>query len=301
MNDPAPVLRYRGDGSTPSLQQPGNRHGQTGRYFASKDVVSAVNTALIVEQPLLVVGEPGVGKTALAWSIASELGLGSVLEFHTRSQHQARDLLYTYDALHRLLDVQLHNVSAQDASHYVTLQALGQGIKDGQEGRRRVVLIDEIDKAPRDFPNDLLNELDQAEFTITETGAHYRATMRPFLVITSNSERQLPDAFLRRCVFCFMRFPSAEHLSQILFERLSSLNVSSHLCDLAVSAFLKIRRLPDLDKLPATAELIGWMRVLLREQVDVGRLATEIPISDFPALGMLLKTQLDYERVAQRG
>jgi MoxR-like ATPase len=181
----------------------------------------------------------------------------------------------------------------------VTLHALGEALKEGQAGRRRVVLIDEIDKAPRDFPNDLLNELDQWGFTVRESGARYEAVVWPIVVITSNSERQLPDAFLRRCVFCYIPFPDASQLAPILAERVGNPDLSQHLCDMAVQAFLKVRQVPDLDKPPATAELLGWVRVLIREGVDLERLASSAHIAEFPALGVLLKTQLDYERVAR--
>lgn len=288
---------YRGDGLPLAGKSVISRRGQSGKYLAGRELVGAINTALIVEQPLLVTGEPGTGKTTLAWSIACELGLGPVLEFHTRSDNQARDVLYSYDALRRLQDVQLGDSRAQQPGNYVTLQALGTAIKEGMSGRRRVVLIDEIDKAPRDFPNDLLDEIDQWKFTVRETGEQFESKVQPILVITSNSERQLPDAFLRRCVFCYIPFPDRKQLNMILAERLAGQGASERLVDLAIQAFLRIRELPELDKPPATAELIGWVRVLLREKADFAKLATSTPLSEFPSLGALLKTQLDYERV----
>lgn len=298
MSENASPITYRGDGLPPPGQPPLSRHGQRGRYLPGQAVVSAVKTALIVEQPLLVTGEPGTGKTALAWSVACELGLGPVLEFHTRSDHTARDVLYHYDALRRLQDAQTGDRKAQDAGNYVEFQALGQAIREAEAGRQRVILIDEIDKAPRDFPNDLLDEIDQWDFPVRETGARHRAsTVRPVLIITSNSERQLPDAFLRRCVFCYIPFPKPAELAKILQERLSDSKLGEQLAETAVQAFLRIRQLPELEKPPSTAELLSWVRVLLRERVNLQALASQVPIAEFPALGALLKTQSDYERV----
>ena len=190
-------MRYKGDGSTPSDAAVQNR-GETGRYLADPKLVTAVNTALAVEQPLLVTGEPGTGKTMLAWSIASELGLGPVLEFHTRSDNQARDTLYDFDYLLRFYHAQTRDARAENLESYIRWQALGEAIRSETP---RVVLIDEVDKAPRDFPNDLLDELDRMEFRVPELGLICKSARRPVVVVTSNSERQLPDPFLRRCIF----------------------------------------------------------------------------------------------------
>ena len=180
-------MRYRGDGSTPAGQPPETR-GERGRYLADPKLVTAVNTAIAVGQPLLVTGEPGTGKTMLAWSIASELGLGSVLEFHTRSDNQARDALYDFDYLLRFYHAQTRDARAEQLESYIRWQALGEAIRAPSQ---RVVLIDEIDKAPRDFPNDLLDELDRMEFKVPELALTCKAAHRPVVVITSNSERQL--------------------------------------------------------------------------------------------------------------
>jgi MoxR-like ATPase len=178
-------MRYRGDGTTPS-GVPAQSRGEHGRYLADERLVTAVNTALAVGQPILVTGEPGTGKTMLAWSIASELGLGDVLEFHTRSDNQARDALYEFDYMLRFYHAQIRDARAEQLESYIRWQALGEAIRSPTE---RVVLIDEIDKAPRDFPNDLLDELDKMEFRVPELALTHRAVYRPVVIITSNSER----------------------------------------------------------------------------------------------------------------
>jgi MoxR-like ATPase len=197
-------------------------HTERGSDIADAPLVEAVNIAICVGQPLLVTGEPGCGKTRLAWSIAAELGLGEPLAFYTRSTSRAQDLLYTFDAVRRFHDIQARDARAADPGNYVTYEALGRAIA---EGRPRVVLIDEVDKAPRDFPNDLLTELDRMWFEIRELDgpARVRRTdVRPIVVVTSNSERQLPLPFLRRCVFHHIEFPDAAKLRSIVKERLGT-------------------------------------------------------------------------------
>jgi MoxR-like ATPase len=251
--------------------------------------VTAVNTALVVGRPLLVTGEPGCGKTMLAWSVASELGLGSVLAFHTRSDHQARDVLYTIDHLQRFYHAQVKDERATNAEHYVRWQALGEAIRGESE---RVVLIDEVDKAPRDFPNDLLDEIDRMEFEVPEFGWHYSAKHRPVVIITSNSERQLPDPFLRRCVYHYIPFPGPERLKAILLQRLGAGEIPDRLMDVALRRFAELRESPGLEKKPATAELIMWVKVLHRAGVDVNRLA-EAGLGALPHKGALIKTEHD--------
>src|SRR5688572_2781941 len=288
-------MRYRGDGIYPDGSTPDTR-GEKGRYLADPQLVSAVNTALIDEQPLLVTGDPSTGKTTLAWSVASELGLGPVLEFHTRSDHQARDVLYEIDHMLRFYHAQIRDERATRPEVYMKWNALGEAI---QAPARRVVLIDEIDKAPRDFPNDLLDEIDRMEFHVPELGLRYKAAERPVVIITSNSERQLPDPFLRRCVFHRIEFPTKERLQQILVQRLGHLKLPERLIEAAIKRFEDIRAMPGLEKKPATAELIAWTKVLSANGIDAGQLE-RLSLTDLPAKSALLKTDADARRLATR-
>ena len=288
MSQPSSWIRYQGDGRTPE-NEPGDTRGERGRYLADAKLVTAVNTALAVEQPLLVTGEAGTGKTMLAWSIASELGLGPVLAFHTRSDHQARDTLYDVDNMLRFYHAQTHDPRASDLESYVRWQALGEAIRSPAA---RVVLIDEVDKAPRDFPNDLLDEIDRMEFRVPELGVSYKAAVRPIVVITSNSERQLPDPFLRRCVFHRIDFPAGAQLQAILRERLGHLDIAQRLIEIAVAKFEQIRAIPGWDKKPSTAELIAWVRVLHKAGIEPGAFE-RTPLRDLPFQGALAKTEQD--------
>ena len=288
-------LRYRGDGTTPSGKATSARSGERGRYLADAQLVAAVNTALIVEQPLLVTGEPGTGKTALAWSVSSELGLGDVLEFHTRSDNQATHALYEIDNLLRFYHAQVHDERATKPELYVRYNALGAAI---QSKTRRVVLIDEIDKAPRDFPNDLLDEIDQMAFRVPALDLEFRAAERPVVIITSNSERQLPDPFLRRCVFHRIEFPKGDRLELILRERLGHLELDDHLLKVAIKRFEEVRGLPRLEKKPATGELLAWVKTLVSTGVAAGDLERAV-VADLPAPGLLAKTQADADRLRE--
>jgi MoxR-like ATPase len=274
---------------------PASPPGPFGPYLLSPDLATTINVALALDQPLLVTGEPGCGKTALAWAIAAQLGT-TVLPFHTKSTSMARDLLYQVDTLRRFHDATTGDPAARDASRYVTYRALGEAIRSD---RTHVVLIDEIDKASRDLPNDLLNELDRMELVVTEVDppASYRARARHFVLITSNNERRLPSPFLRRCVYAHLEFPDAEVLAKIV--ALHCDRPSQGFVGLCVRRFLELRSIGGLVKPPATGELIAWVRVL-------GRMAVEPAVLEaaasgaLPALEVLLKT-IDDLRLVRNG
>jgi MoxR-like ATPase len=287
-SNPQSWKRYRGDGVTPDGRTAATR-GESGRYLADDDLVTAVNTALVVQRPLLITGEPGCGKTILAWSIAAELGLGDVLAFHTRSDHQARDVLYTIDHLQRFYHAQIGDKAAADPERYVRWQALGEAIKSPSE---RLVLIDEVDKAPRDFPNDLLDEIDRMEFSVPEFGWSFTATTRPVVVITSNSERQLPDPFLRRCVYHYIPFPSRARLQDIVKQRMGAGGPADSVLTVALDRFYALRDVPGIEKKPATAELLMWVKVLTQAGVDAAEL-DKAGLRNLPYKGALIKTEHD--------
>jgi MoxR-like ATPase len=284
---------YRGEGKTRSDEMetlPKFRkaeHLLPDRYIADSGLADAVNVALLLQQPLLLTGEPGTGKTQLAYSLAWERGLGDPLKFETKSSSNSRDLFYLYDSIGRFQAAQ--SGGSTSASDYITFNALGLAILRAtrdenarkllpekwriRDAQRSVVLIDEVDKAPRDFPNDILNELDQMYFRVPEMANQmFQADddMRPLVIITSNSEKDLPDAFLRRCVYYNVPFPEREHagrMKAIIESRLGTYaNGSSEFLDDALDLFYTLRE-PQLGlrKRPATAELLGWM-IFLREQ-----------------------------------
>lgn len=269
---------YQGEGNTLTQRQvdlppyeDASKMTQPGGYYASPSLRDAVNVAINLGQPLLLTGEPGTGKTQLAFSIAFELELGKPLIFNTKTTSQAADLFYRYDSLAHFRDVQLKdkpNINIQD---YLTYNALGQAIIESQQ-RRSVVLIDEIDKAPRDLPNDLLNEFENLEFTVKETGLHYKANRanRPILILTSNSEKNLPDAFLRRCVYYHIPFPDKQALLEIIRRRLDLSNVfMMNMLSDAVDHFLQIRASKGLRKPPATSELLAWIHILDKNEINL--------------------------------
>jgi len=258
-------------------------------YLAAPGLADAVNVALTLGQPLLVTGEPGTGKTQLAASIAYELGLPRPLVFHTKTTSTARDLFYQYDSLRHFHDAQFQE-DERAIENYITYEALGLAIllslspaeanpflpDDLRDTGplRSVVLVDEIDKAPRDLPNDILNEVEHLSFIVKETGRAFRAQpeQRPILILSSNSEKNLPDAFLRRCVFYHIAFPEQDRLKEIVQRRLKlTPTFTPQMLDHALAHFAEIREL-SLKKKPATAELLSWIRVLDKLQIDVNAL-----------------------------
>jgi MoxR-like ATPase len=269
-----------------------DRENPFGPYVMSTQLATTVNVALALGQPLLVTGEPGCGKTALAWAVATQLGCG-VFEFHTKSTSVARDLLYQVDSLRRFYDASTGEPAAKDASRYLAYRALGKAIRSSTT---TVVLIDEIDKAPRDFPNDLLNELDRMEFEVPEIEPplQFSATAKHFVLITSNSERRLPMPFLRRCVYAHIDFPDAETLATIVDLHCGA--PARSFASLAVKRFLELRQTSGLIKVPATGELVSWVRVLRRIGVDETKLAG-VPVGQLPALETLIKMVDDLRTV----
>lgn len=326
--DPASVRRasakqlmslYTGQGPRYAQWQVRRDRDEQGQYLADPSLRDAVHTALALERPLLVTGEPGTGKTALAWSIASELGLGPPLCFYTRSDNHATDLLYHFDHVLRFYEAQTHKDRASQPDPYLHFAALGRAIIEGDAETaaaatwrarfagsevdpgpgRRVVLIDEIDKAPRDFPNDLLDEIDRMAFRVKEIpGLEFRAQYRPIVIITNNSERQLPDAFLRRCVFHWIKFPSPDELRAILRQRIGH-EVSEPLLDACSKHFQALRAMGErnqIEKSPATAELEAWVRVLMMAGIPAERVEKS-DLGSLPHISALLKTQRDLAAV----
>ena len=271
------------------------RFSSTDSYVAPPDLTIAVNAAVTLERPLLVKGEPGTGKTDLARQVAASLGLPMV-EWNIKSTTKAQQGLYEYDAVSRLRDSQLGEARVHDVRNYIRKGKLWQAFE--AEGRV-VLLIDEIDKADIEFPNDLLQELDRMEFHVYETGATIRARHRPVVVITSNNEKELPDAFLRRCFFHYIRFPDAETLKRIVDVHYPGLK--PRLLDEALNQFLELRGVQGLKKKPSTSELLDWLKLILAEDLapeDLKRPAGEM----LPRLhGALLKNEQDvalFERLA---
>lgn len=271
------------------------KFGSTETYVASDDLALAVNAAVTLQRPLLVKGEPGTGKTELARQVAAALGL-PLIEWHVKSTTKAQQGLYEYDAVSRLRDSQLGEARVHEVRNYIRKGKLWQAFE--AEGRV-VLLIDEIDKADIEFPNDLLQELDRMEFHVYETGEMVQAKHRPVVIITSNNEKELPDAFLRRCFFHYIRFPDAEVLAAIV--RVHFPDIKDQLLTAALTQFYEIRDVPGLKKKPSTSEVLDWLRLLLAEDLAAEDLRKDAK-SALPKLhGALLKNEQDvqlFERLA---
>src|ERR1700758_4178424 len=268
----------------------------TGAYVATDDLKIAVNAAIALERPLLVKGEPGTGKTVLAIEIAKALS-APLIEWHVKSTTKAMQGLYEYDAVTRLRDSQLGDARVKDIRNYIKRGKLWEAFVADE---RPVLLIDEIDKADIEFPNDLLLELDRMEFFVYETGETIHAKKRPIVMITSNNEKELPDAFLRRCFFHYIKFPDAETMTQIVDVHFPG--IKQRLVQEALRIFFEVREVPGLKKKPSTSELLDWLKLLLNEDMTPEMLRERDPRKLIPPLhGALLKNEQDvhlFERLA---
>ncbi len=272
------------------------RFSGTASYIASDELKVAVNAAIALERPLLIKGEPGTGKTLLAQEIAQAID-APLIAWHIKSTTRAQQGLYEYDAVSRLRDSQLGDARVSDIRNYIKRGKLWDAFT---HPTRPVLLIDEIDKADIEFPNDLLLELDRMEFHVYETGETVKAALRPIVVITSNNEKELPDAFLRRCFFHYIRFPDAETMSQIVEAHYPGLK--PRLISEALRQFFALRETPGLKKKPTTSELLDWIKLLVSEDIDLETLREHDPRKLIPPLhGALLKNEQDvhlFERLA---
>ena len=260
----------------------------TDTYVATDDLNMAVNAAVILERPILIKGEPGTGKTQLAFEIAGALGR-PLFEWHIKSTTKAQQGLYDYDAVARLRDSQLGDDRVHDIGNYIVRGKVWEAFESDVQP---VLLIDEIDKADIEFPNDLLQELDRMEFYVYETKQLIKANHRPIIVITSNNEKELPDAFLRRCFFHYIKFPDQETMEKII--AVHYLGLKKALLKEALEAFYKIRDVPGLKKKPSTSELLDWIKLLLAEDIPPEALRAEDKRKAIPPLhGALLKNEQD--------
>ncbi|RUS59299.1 MoxR family ATPase [Pseudorhodobacter sp. E13] len=270
------------------------KFASTDSYIATEDLTVAVNAAVVLQRPLLVKGEPGTGKTELARQVAQSLGM-PLLEWHVKSTTKAQQGLYEYDAVSRLRDSQLGEARVHDVKNYIRKGKLWQAFEAEE---RVVLLIDEIDKADIEFPNDLLQELDRMEFFVYETGEVIKARQRPIVIITSNNEKELPDAFLRRCFFHFIRFPDMDTLRAIVEVHFPG--IKEALLTTALTQFYELREMPGLKKKPSTSEVLDWLKLLLAEDLTPEDLARD-KVSLPKLHGALLKNEQDvhlFERLA---
>lgn len=270
------------------MDQQFTRFSGTAQYITSPELRHAVNVAVAIQRPLLVRGEPGTGKTLLATAVADDLEL-DLIAWNVKSTSKAADGLYVYDTVQRLQDSRFGDRDVSDIRQYIHLGPLGRALTSE---RQVVLLIDEIDKADLEFPNDLLHELDLMEFSVIETGDRHRARHRPVVVITSNAEKELPDPFLRRCIFHYIQFPDEQLMAEIV--RVHHPDIAAKLLEQCLAAFYWLRNVGGLRKRPSTSELVDWIGALIAAGVPADQVTREIPF-----LGALIKKEEDGEAVAR--
>ena len=253
-------------------------------YVVTKELMNAVNVSIALQKPLLIKGEPGTGKTMLAESISKALDMDLII-WGIKSTTKAQEGLYVYDTVQRLYDSQFGEGNVSDIKQYIKLGKLGEAFTSDKQV---VLLIDEIDKADLEFPNDLLWDLDKMEFYINETKETIKTKHRPIVIITSNAEKELPDAFLRRCIFHYIEFPDAEKMEEIINVHFG--NIDQKLCQKALEAFYEIRKMDEIQKKPSTSELLDWIQALMISGVDIENLSSEMPF-----VGVLLKKNQDID------